>query len=162
MRLEPVGGSLAAGPPAPIDIQQPSLTGESLVIVPMQCMQKVGRLIPESCCGLRARGRMPCRKRAAVPAGQASESASAWPARHWQARTRAPGHRVQAPPQRRKRSLRLSRRLPSSRSESPPTVAQVRPSTSRAGRTAAGAGVAASEDALKLACYPSRPQVQRT
>ena len=34
--------------------------------------------------------------------------------------------------------------------------------TSRAGRTAAGAGVAASEDALKLACYPSRPQVQRT
>ena len=162
MRFEPVGGSLAAGPPAPIDLQQPSLTGEPLVIVAMQCTRKVGRLMPESCCGLTARGRMPCRRRAAVPAGQASESASAWPARHWQARTRAPGHRVQAAPQRRKQSLRLRRRLPSSRSESPPTVAQVWPSTSRAGRTAAGAGVAASEDELKLACYPSRPQVQRT
>ena len=67
-----------------------------------------------------------------VTVSQASESASAWPVRHWQAHTRAAGHQAQAPPKRRKRSLRHNHRLPQSsrRCDSPRAVVQVCPPAS--------------------------------
>ena len=76
-------------------------------------------------------------------------SASALPGRHWQAHTRAPGHQDQAHPQRRKHTLRLSSRLPSSRSESPPFGCGLGvPGWSDSGRCRRG--YPASEDALAL------------
>ena len=69
------------------------------------------------------------------------------PGRHWQAHTRAPGHQDQAHPQRRKHTLRLSSRLPSSRSESPPFGRWLGvPGRSDSGRRRRGCP--ASEDAL--------------
>ena len=83
------------------------------------------------------------------PVSQAG-SASALPGRHWQAHTRAPGHQDQAPPQHRKHMLRLSSRLPSSRSESPPAFGRGLgvPGWSESGRCRRG--YPASEEELAL------------